>query len=187
MDVGDEAVARWVILVSIVAVWIQPALAAAASGPTTIDSELLATVAQKGEASYLVYLREQAALAGAETILDRAARGRFVFRALKEVVDRTQAPLLAYLAAEAQAGRAREIRSFISANALAVISAEATLRGLAGFPGVERDYQRPHPAHPRASPKYGGGPGPGSGVEYRQDPRPRRMGARGVRARGGDG
>ena len=151
MNVRYGALALWVILVSTVAVWLQLVLAAAASEPATIDPALLATLAQGGEASYLIYLREQAALAGAEAILDRATRGRFVYRALKEVADRTQAPLLAYLAAEAQAGRAREIRSFFSANALAVISAEPTLRGLARFPEVERIISAPilHIPEPR--------------------------------------
>jgi subtilisin family serine protease len=151
MNVRDGALAIGVILVSTVAVWIQPVLAATASEPATIESALLATLAQEGEASYLVYLREQAALAGAEAILDRATRGRFVYEALKEVATRTQAPLLAYLAAEILAGRAREIRSFFSANALAVISAEPTLRGLAGFPGVERIISAPilHIPEPR--------------------------------------
>jgi hypothetical protein len=143
MNVRDGAVAIWVILASTVAVWIQPALAAGPSEAAKVDPALLAALAQDGEASYLVYLREQAALAGAEAILDRAARGRFVYRALKEVADRTQAPLLAYLTAEAQAGRAREIRSFVSANALAVTSAEPTLRWLAGFPEVERIISAP--------------------------------------------
>jgi subtilisin family serine protease len=138
MNLRDGAVALWVILASTVPGWLHPVLSATASELATIDPALLATLARGGEVSYLVYLREQAALAGAEAILDRAARGRFVYRALKEVADRTQAPLLAYLTAEVQAGRAREIRSFFSANALAVTSAEPTLRGLAGFPEVER-------------------------------------------------
>jgi hypothetical protein len=143
MHIRDGAVTIWAILVGTGVICIQPALAAAASEPATIEPALLVDLAQGGEASYLVYLREQAALAGAGAILNRAARGWFVYRALKEVAERTQAPLLAYLTAEVQAGRAREIRSFFSANALAVASAEPTLRGLAGFPQVERIIRAP--------------------------------------------
>jgi subtilisin family serine protease len=121
----------------------QPVLAAGFPGQAKVDAALLAALAQGGEASYLVYLQEHAALAGAEAITDRDARGQFVYQALKAVADRTQAPLLAHLAAEAQAGRVKEVKSFFSVNALGVTSTEPPLRGLAAFPEVARIISAP--------------------------------------------
>lgn len=103
-----------------------------------IEPRLREAMAQAGQASYLVYLHERADVTGAEAIVDRDARGWFVYRALKAVADRTQAPLLAYLAAEAQAGRVTEVRSFFSTNVIAVTSTDPTLQGVATFAAVEQ-------------------------------------------------
>jgi subtilisin family serine protease len=113
------------------------------SDAAKIEPQLLAALAQGGEASYLVYLQEQADLAQAGAITEREARGLFVYKALKEVADRTQDPLLAYLATEVRAGRAKEVKSFFSVNAIGVTSTEPTLRGLAAFPGVEQIIKAP--------------------------------------------
>lgn len=114
------------------------AQAATFQGSEKVESALLQAFAQQPEASYIVYLVEKASLHGAEAITDRDDRGRFVYEALKEVATRTQAPLLALLAAETEAGRARAVRSFFSANAVSVTSTEVTMRIVAALPGVER-------------------------------------------------
>lgn len=144
--------ATWMIVASALVGWAQAALAADVPGGAKVDSAVVAALAQRGEASYLVYLREKADLSSAHAMTDRSARGRFVYQALKEVADRTQAPLLAYLAAEARAGRAREVKSFFSANAIAVTSAAPTLWGLTAFSEVDRIILTPILSIPEPSP-----------------------------------
>jgi hypothetical protein len=60
--------------------------------------------------------------------------------------------LRAYLAAEVQAGRAREVKSFFSVNALGVTSTAATLQRLAAFAGVERIILAPVVSIPAVTP-----------------------------------
>ncbi|MFQ5914783.1 MAG: hypothetical protein ACE5JS_16575 [Nitrospinota bacterium] len=142
MNVKAGAVVVSLIVVSAL-VGGQPALAAEFAGSASVEPQLLEGLAQRGEASYLVYLREKADLTGADAIADRSARGWFVYRALKDVADRTQASLLAYLAAEARAGRAKEVKSFFGVNAIGVTSTAPTLWALPAFPGVERIIKAP--------------------------------------------
>src|SRR5262249_11115941 len=119
---------RWIFVVVMLMGGAQSALTAEFPGQAKVDSALLIALAPGGEASYLVYLREQAALGRAAAITDRDLRGRAVYQALKEVADRTQARALAYLAAEAQAGRVSQVKSFFSVNAIGVTSTEPTMR-----------------------------------------------------------
>ena len=58
-----------------------------------IDPWVLATGAQ-GPTEFLVFLREQADLQGAERLITKEAKGRFVFDRLTAVAGRTQGPLL---------------------------------------------------------------------------------------------
>lgn len=146
------ALAMWTIVASALVGWAPAALAADIPGGAKVDSAVVEALAQRGEASYLVYLREKADLSSAHGITDRSAQGWFVYRALKDVADRTQAPLLAYLAAEARSGRAKEVKSFFSANAIAVTSAEPTLWGVAAFPGVGRIILTPIVSIPEPTP-----------------------------------
>ena len=103
-----------------------------------IPSELLATIAREGRASYLVVLRDRADVSGASVVADRNARGRFVYDELVDTAARSQAPLVAALETEIAAGRAQAVRRFISVNALGVTSTEASLRRLAALPQVEQ-------------------------------------------------
>lgn len=157
------ALAMWMILASALTGWAPAALAADIPEGAKVDSAVIAALAQRGQASYLVYLREKADLSLAHGMTDRAARGWFVYRALKDVADRTQAPLLAYLAGEVRTGRAREVKSFFSANAIGVTSAEPTLWGLTAFPGVERIILTPIASIPEPTP---GVEEPNVGVEW---------------------
>ncbi len=115
----------------------QGAIAAQFAGIEKVEPALLRSLVADGEASYLVYLREKADLTGAEDILDSDERGWFVYQSLKEVADRTQAPLLNYLAAQSQAEEAQEVKSFFSVNAIGVASNLTTLQGLASSDAVE--------------------------------------------------
>ena len=63
---------------------------------TKIDPWVLAMGAA-GSAEFLVFLTEQADLAGAERLRTKAAKGRYVFGRLTETANRTQGPLLALL------------------------------------------------------------------------------------------
>ncbi len=63
--------------------------------------------------SALVVLREQADLSGAAAIRDATERRRFVFEALREVADRTQAPLLERLRAGGVAFRSHYLVNMI--------------------------------------------------------------------------
>lgn len=105
-------------------------------GMEKVEPALLTEMARRGKASYLLYLQEQASLEGAEAIKDRNARGQFVYQRLKEVADRAQTPLLAYLQTEAQAGRVKQIKTFLSVNAIGVTSTTPSLQTLAAFPEV---------------------------------------------------
>jgi Subtilase family len=118
----------------------------------TIDLAVIQAMAQRGEASYIVYLREQADLSSAHRMTDRSARGRLVYRTLKDVADRTQAPLLAYLASEARAGRAKEVKSFFATNAIGVTSGEPLFWRLAAFPEVKRIILAPVLSIPEPAP-----------------------------------
>jgi hypothetical protein len=71
---------------------------------------------------------------------------------LKAVADRSQAPLRAYLAAEVQAGRVGEVKSFLSVNALGVTSGATTLQSVAPFAAVERIILAPLVSIPQPTP-----------------------------------
>jgi subtilisin family serine protease len=70
-------------------------LAPSVSAPAAVaDPRVFAATPPGARASYLVVMREQADLSGAQAIADPAQRRRFVFEALREVADRAQAPLV---------------------------------------------------------------------------------------------
>jgi serine protease AprX len=70
-----------------------PALAA----ETKLDPRLFAGKAAGEPASFLVVMREQADLSGAEAFREKAEKGRFVFEALRAQAETAQAPLRAAL------------------------------------------------------------------------------------------
>ena len=76
--------------------WILPAFSAPA-WQADVDPWVLETVEAEGEAEFLVYLSEQADLAGADAIADKAARGAYVVERLRAVAARTQPALIAEL------------------------------------------------------------------------------------------
>jgi subtilisin family serine protease len=101
---------------------------------SVVDPALTAQMASAGEASYLVYMKESANLSQVSTMTDREAQGWAAYTALTSVAARTQGPLLAYLR---QPGRASVVKSFFSANIVAVTSNAATLAAVAAFPEVD--------------------------------------------------
>jgi subtilisin family serine protease len=103
-----------------------------------IDSELQAAFAEQEEVTYLVVMKEQGAAAGvAANVTDRDTRGWMVYRALKDAADRSQAPLLAVLAGERAAGRVRQVRSFFSVNAIAVVARALPPAAITNDPAVD--------------------------------------------------
>ena len=76
-----------------------------------ISGQVLRATASGQEASFVVFLRDQADLSAAYRIKDQDARGRYVYRKLREHAARTQAPLRAQLRS-----RGVRYRSFWAAN-----------------------------------------------------------------------
>src|SRR5689334_1343184 len=64
---------------------------------TKIDPWVLETGAN-GPTEFLVFLAEQADLRGADLLITKGARGRYVFDVLRDTANRTQGPLLDLLA-----------------------------------------------------------------------------------------
>ncbi|HSH04298.1 MAG TPA: S8 family serine peptidase [Anaerolineae bacterium] len=60
-------------------------------------SGMVVAAARQGEVEMLVILEEQADLEGAERVLGKEAKGRYVYERLRDVAGRSQAPLLAHL------------------------------------------------------------------------------------------
>ena len=65
----------------------------------SVDPRIFAGKAAGERASFLVVLREQADLSGAEALTEKAEKGRFVFEALRAQAEVSQGPLLARLGA----------------------------------------------------------------------------------------
>ncbi len=96
-----------------------------------IDPRIFAATPEGERASFLVVMREQADLSGAAAIRDPGERRRFVFEVLREVADRTQAPLVARL----RSARA-QYRSHYLVNMLEVEGNRALALDLARGAGV---------------------------------------------------
>ncbi len=90
-------------------------------------------LALEGSAEILVVLRDQADLAAARALRGKDAKGRYVAEQLRAVAERSQAPLLAWLAA-----RGVEHRPFWVANMVWVRADAATAAALAQRPDVSR-------------------------------------------------
>lgn len=108
-----------------------------------------------GQAYALVYFKEQADLSFAERIQDWNERGWAVYRALKEVADRTQAEVLAGLASRKAEGAVADYYSYWIVNLVTVRADVDTLRWLASRPEVAYIYPelkieapKPLPADP---------------------------------------
>jgi serine protease AprX len=99
---------------------------AAVAADAKIDPRIFARKAERETASFLVVMREQADLSGAQSIHDRAERVRFVYEALRAQAEISQAPLRARLDAAGVA-----YRPFFLVNMLEVEGDRALAAGLA--------------------------------------------------------
>ncbi|HET8648374.1 MAG TPA: S8 family serine peptidase, partial [Vicinamibacteria bacterium] len=77
----------------------QDARPAAPEWQAKVDPWVLSTAAASGSAEFLVFLAEQADLRGADLLVTKEARGRFVFERLRATASATQGPLLDLLQA----------------------------------------------------------------------------------------
>jgi serine protease AprX len=114
-----------------VALWVVGA--ANSTGDAKLDSRIFAERAPDEKASFLVVLREQADLSGAETIADRTDRVRFVYESLRTQAELSQAPLRARLEAEGIA-----YRSYFLVNMLEVEGDRSLAASLAARQDVVR-------------------------------------------------
>lgn len=97
-----------------------------------IEPLLVKQILARGEATFIVYLREQAnlkrATAGVKTLAQRRVA---VVQALQETAARTQRDVLAYLRQQEQAGHVRNITPFWVFNGIALTGDGETLAALA--------------------------------------------------------
>lgn len=104
-----------------------------------VDASVLADTVGGGRASVVVYLADQAEVAGASAIRDHNRRGRFVHDTLTGHAGRSQAPLQNWLKR-----RGIAFQSFWVANMLVLEADRALLDDLAARPDVARiDSNRP--------------------------------------------
>ncbi|HOV85668.1 MAG TPA: S8 family serine peptidase [Syntrophobacteraceae bacterium] len=80
---------------------------------------------------FLVYLKDQADLKGAQGLNDWEAKGNFVYDALKQKARTSQQNLLGYLETQAALGRVVAFKSFFIVNAIRVEAGEEVLMELA--------------------------------------------------------
>jgi subtilisin family serine protease len=108
--------------------------AALGAEPPRVDSDLLRELqAKPGQSSFLVFLNVQADLSGAEALPSRAARGQYVYQALRTVAEQSQAGLRSDLEAWGAS-----YRPFFIVNAIQVTGNEALAQRLAARPDVAR-------------------------------------------------
>ncbi|MGH9368829.1 MAG: S8 family serine peptidase [Thermoanaerobaculia bacterium] len=98
------------------------------AGEWKIDPSIFASTPEGERASFLVVLREQADLSGAESIRDSGQRRRFVFEALREVAGRTQAPLLERLRESGAHGRSHYLVNMLEVEADRFVAADLAAR-----------------------------------------------------------
>ncbi|HIC87928.1 MAG TPA: DUF11 domain-containing protein [Anaerolineae bacterium] len=108
---------------------------------TSIEPQLLKELAAEGKATFLVYLKEQplpelSVATIART--DKLERRQAVFQSLRDVAERSQTDLRAFLTKAQLAGRASDITPLWIINAVAVTGDETLLRALARRPDVAR-------------------------------------------------
>ncbi|WP_434741861.1 S8 family serine peptidase [Micromonospora sp. SH-82] len=137
---GPSALRRSAVAVAaaLLALTAQPALATpAAAAPVParaeVDGELVRRLDATGTATFLVYLREQAPLAGTAKLADADRRAREVHRLLTTTAERTQGGLRALLDE-----RKADYTGYWIANALRVEGDRALLDEIAARPEVAR-------------------------------------------------
>ena len=126
---------RWIAWLGIVVLALSATVPAAlgAAPPQAGSDPLDGLQAKPGQASYLVFLTTQADLSGAEALPGRAARGQYVYQALRTVAEQSQANLRADLEAWGV-----PYRPFFIVNAIQVTGDEALAQRLASRPDVAR-------------------------------------------------
>jgi subtilisin family serine protease len=130
--------AAFVAVIGAIASSRQPAVAAPGGGTGPLQSSKIAPwvmehTANGQQAEFLVVLRDQADLSGAENLPTKAEKGRFVFQTLFNKAQTTQGPILQWL-------RERELehRSFYIVNAILVKGTRQVAEALAARPDVAR-------------------------------------------------
>ena len=101
------------------------------NGMAKIQPRVMRDLASKGQASIVIYLRDQADLSAAYGMKNENARGWYVYRTLKEHAARTQAPILELLAS-----RGVHYRSFWVANVIFAQAGQSLVQDLAARPDV---------------------------------------------------
>ncbi|GLH97449.1 S8 family serine peptidase [Phytohabitans aurantiacus] len=121
------------LLVGVLGVTAQPAIASAAEPGAPVSPDLVAELDAKGTTKFMVYLRERANLAGAAKQATSDARATHVYQQLTSTAKSSQADLRADLDE-----RKTPYRSFWIANALQVTGDQSTVDAIAARPDVER-------------------------------------------------
>ena len=98
-----------------------------------IEPHLATTIAAGGNAEALIVLNEQADLSGAANLPTKLQKGQYVYAALREVAERTQAPIRKMLQ-----DRGIPFQSFYSVNMIKVNASRDQLYELAGRAEVQR-------------------------------------------------
>ncbi len=93
-----------------------------------VDPRIFASTAEGDRVSFLVVMREQADLSGAETVRDPGQRRRFVFEALQEIARRTQAPVLERLRASGARVRPYYLVNMVEVEADRAVASELVAR-----------------------------------------------------------
>jgi subtilisin family serine protease len=121
--------------------------------PVSIESRVLDQIAQQGEATYWVILREKADLRPAFAMKNWEARGRFVYERLRATANASQAGIRTLLQS-----RGVSHRPFWIVNAIRVTSDKATLQDLVARPEVAQvvadgSYKIPDPIPGQQQPR----------------------------------
>ena len=116
----------------------QLGLAGPPAEPASVQPAVWQALADGGRTEVLVILREQADLRGAAALPAGAARGRHVYDRLRDVAQRTQGAVRAFLDADKA-----EYRPFYLVNALWVRADAGLVRGLAARPEVAHIVSNP--------------------------------------------
>jgi subtilisin family serine protease len=109
--------------------------AAAVEPRDKVEAQLLDKIAVSGQATFWVVMHEEANLLPAYGLLNRDARGTFVYQRLTGVADRSQAELRAFLDA-----RGVSYQSYWIINMLRVTAGESLLLEIAARDDVKRVY-----------------------------------------------
>jgi hypothetical protein len=102
-----------------------------------VDPEVYA-LAKLGETEFIVFLSEQADLAGAHSLLTKLSKGKFVYERLTEVARREQGPVM-----EALKTQGTTYRSYWIANMIWVRGDLRAVQAMAERPDVARIYANP--------------------------------------------